>query len=414
MLSRFLVSSRHVISRGKNRFSTFSSSPLETTTELLTHAPSEQRVLPTYGLMDEMGVLRPGASVPSDLTKDILLKAYRTMVRSVVMDTLLYESQRQGRISFYLTAFGEEAAVVGSAMALSPGDDVYAQYREASLLLWRGYPLEAIVDQCLATCDDTGKGRMMPVHYGSVEHRLQTISSPLATQIPQAAGAAYAHKLSGEDRIVACYFGEGAASEGDFHAGMNIAATVSAPVLFFCRNNGYAISTPAKDQYRGDGIAARGVAYGMHTIRVDGNDLFAVYVATKQARTLVRSGGGQPVLVEAMTYRESHHSTSDDSTRYRKADEIAYWRETQNPVLRLRRFLTSQGWWSESDELALTKAERLTMLTLISKGEAKPRPSLDTLFSDVYAEMTPALTEQAQDLATHHLLHPPRKDGSQH
>ena len=375
-------------------------------TSLLVHAPAAQRVLPTFSLVDERGALRAGASLEPELTREALLRAYATMIRSHTMDTILYESQRQGRISFYLTAFGEEGAVVGSAMALQPTDDVFAQYREAGVLLWRGLPLASVVDQLFATADDAGKGRMMPVHYGSVELHFQTISSPLATQIPQAAGAAYAHKLARNGRVVACYFGEGAASEGDFHAGMNIAATMSAPVVFFCRNNQWAISTPSSEQYRGDGIAARGVAYGMHTIRVDGNDVFAVYAATKAARALALADGGQPVLVEAMTYRESRHSTSDDSTRYRSADEIAHWRETSNPVLRLRRFLEANGWWSAADETALVSAEKSAMLKLINAAEGKAKPPVDTLFTDVYKDMPPALREQSDEMNEHLRLYP--------
>lgn len=389
-------------------YTTASASPSAVTTSLVVHAPSAQRVLPTFSVVDERGVLRPGASIDPALTRDVLLRAYATMVRSQTMDNVAFESQRQGRISFYLTAFGEEGAVVGSAMALEPTDDVYAQYREAGVLLWRGHPLERIVDQLFATADDPGKGRMMPVHYGVKELHFVNISSPLATQIPQAAGSAYAHKLARNGRVVVCYFGEGAASEGDFHAGMNVAATMSAPVLFFCRNNQWAISTPASEQYRGDGIAGRGVAYGMHTIRVDGNDIFAVYAATKAARALALADGGQPVLVEAMTYRESHHSTSDDSTRYRSVEEITHWRETSNPVLRLRRFLEMQSWWSPSEESALIASEKATMLKLINAAELKPKPPVDTLFTDVYAELPAHLREQAQEMQDHLKLHPPR------
>lgn len=379
------------------------------TTSLNVHAPSAARILPTYSVVDESGALRPGAALDPALTRETLMRAYRTMVRSQTMDSVLFESQRQGRISFYLTAFGEEGAVIGSAMALEATDDVYAQYREAGVLLWRGLSLERIVDQLFSTADDSGKGRMMPVHYGAKDLHFQTISSPLATQIPQAAGSAYAHKLARSGRVVVCYFGEGAASEGDFHAGMNIAATMAAPVLFFCRNNKWAISTPAHEQYRGDGIAGRAVAYGMHTIRVDGNDVFAVFAATKAARAIALADGGQPVLVEAMNYRESHHSTSDDSTRYRPAEEIAHWRDNNNPVLRLRRFLEKQGWWTPAEETALVASEKATMLKLINAAETKPKPPVETLFTDVYKEMPPALAEQQAELHAHQILHPKAK-----
>ena len=152
----------------------------------------------------------------------------------------------------------------------------------------------------------------MPVHYGSKALNICTVSSPLATQIPQAAGSGYQMRIKGEDRIAITYFGEGSASEGDFHAGMNFASTLRSQTLFYCRNNMYAISTPIDDQYAGDGIAIRGIAYGMPTIRVDGNDIFAVHAATKKARELIIKDK-KPVLIEAISYRVGDHSTSDFS-----------------------------------------------------------------------------------------------------
>ena len=373
------------------------------------HAPAAQPVMPTYGLLDEGGRVLPGAALPAELTPALVLKAYKVMLRSGVMDSLLYESQRQGRISFYLTAYGEEAAVVGSAMALQPEDEVLAQYREAGVLLWRGFSLEQVCDQCFSSVDDPGKGRMMPVHYGNAAMHFQTISSPLGTQIPQAAGVAYANKLAKNDRVAVCYFGDGAASESDFHAGMNIAATMGSPTIFFCRNNLWAISTPSSEQFRGDGIAARGVALGMHTIRVDGSDLFAVYAATKAARAIaLGSGGGptQPVLVEAMTYRESHHSTSDDSTRYRTAEEIDSWRIKSNGTRRLRLYLEAQGLWTPAEEEALLEAEKREMLRIIAHVEAKPKVPVEHLFTDVYKVMPPHLAAQELEMREHTAKYP--------
>ena len=172
---------------------------------------------------------------------------------------------------------GEEGVVIGSAAGLKPQDVIFAQYREVGALLWRGFTVQQCADQCFSNISDLGKGRQMPVHYGTKELNFQTVSSPLTTQLPQAAGAAYALKLDkNNDAIAFCYFGEGAASEGDFHAALNFAATTQVPAVYFCRNNGYAISTPTKDQYRGDGIISRAAGYGMYAIRVDGNDAFAV------------------------------------------------------------------------------------------------------------------------------------------
>lgn len=213
-------------------------------------------------------------------------------------------SERKGK---FLTTPPNSCSIhFGSALALDLNDVIFGQYREAGVLMHRGYTVQNMVDQCYSNKNDGGKGRQMPVHYGcallilflwkrSKELNFQTISSPLATQIPQATGAAYALKVkgctsltftnnAGLKSVVVCYFGDGAASEGDFHAALNFASTLSAPVIFFCRNNKWAISTPSREQYRGDGIAGRGIAYGIDTIRVDGNDFFAVYNATRQAK----------------------------------------------------------------------------------------------------------------------------------
>jgi 2-oxoisovalerate dehydrogenase E1 component alpha subunit len=172
--------------------------------------------------------------------------------------------------------------------------------------------------------EDLGKGRQMPVHYGSRDLNICTVSSPLATQIPNASGAGYNYRIRGDDRIAITYFGEGAASEGDFHPALNFAATLRCQTLFICRNNGYAISTPIDDQYAGDGIAPRGLSYGMHTIRVDGNDVLAVSIATQKARELIMKEK-RPVLIETMSYRGGDHSSSDASSAYRNDKEMQKW-----------------------------------------------------------------------------------------
>uniref|UniRef100_A0A8C4JKP7 2-oxoisovalerate dehydrogenase subunit alpha n=1 Tax=Dromaius novaehollandiae TaxID=8790 RepID=A0A8C4JKP7_DRONO len=223
--------------------------------------------------------------------------------------------------------------------------------------MYRGYPLDLFMAQCYGNASDPGKGRQMPVHYGCRDRHFVTISSPLATQIPQAVGAAYAIKRANANQAVVCYFGEGAASEGDAHAGFNFAATLECPIVFFCRNNGYAISTPTSEQYRGDGIAARGPGYGLLSIRVDGNDVFAVYNATKEARRRAVAEN-QPFLIEAMTYRIGHHSTSDDSSAYRSVDEVSYWDKQDHPISRLRLYMQGRGWWDEEQEKSWRKSSR--------------------------------------------------------
>lgn len=339
------------------------------------------------------------------LKDDVVLNIYQQMIRLSQMDQFLYDIQRQGRISFYMTSFGEEATHFGSSAALDFEDIVYAQYREAGVLMWRGFSYDDFCNQCYSNHLDLGKGRQMPMHYGSNELNFHTISSPLTTQLPQAAGCAYALKMQGKKNVCICYFGEGAASEGDFHAALNFAATLDCPVIYFCRNNKYAISTPAHEQYRGDGIAGRGVSYGIKTIRVDGNDLFAVYEATLEARRYALEHN-KPVLIEAMTYRVGHHSTSDDATRYRSQEEIDYWTGDRSPMSRVRKYLEKRGLWDEVKEKEVRSTARKDILEAIKKAEAQVKPSRSELFTDVYDELTPNLKEQKRELEEHLAKYP--------
>ncbi|CAG0883781.1 unnamed protein product [Cyprideis torosa] len=355
--------------------------------------------MPSYRVMNPQGEVVPGAKDPG-LDSATLLKMYQRMTLLNTMDRILYESQRQGRISFYMTNYGEEATHVGSAAALEPTDLVYGQYREAGVLMWRGFPLDAFMDQCYGNCDDLGKGRQMPVHYGSQDLNFVTISSPLATQMPQAVGTAFAFKRDRSGRVVMCYFGEGAASEGDAHAAFNFAAVLECPIVFFCRNNGYAISTPTSEQYRGDGIAGRGAAYGISAIRVDGNDILAVYNVVKEARSIA-AGENRPVLVEAMTYRIGHHSTSDDSSAYRSIDEVRYWDEKDHPISRLRMYMVNRGIWDDAKEADWKTESRKMILESFARAEKKQKPNWKLMFEDVYEELPLHLQEQQKEMEEH-------------
>ena len=253
------------------------------------------------------------------------------------------------------------------------------------------------MNQCYSNALDYGKGRQMPVHYGSRALNFQTISSPLGTQLPQATGSAYALKMAKKDACVICFFGEGAASEGDFHAALNMAATTEAPVVFFCRNNGYAISTPAKEQYRGDGIASRGHGYGIDTIRVDGNDILAVYNAVKEARRLAVEES-RPTLVEALTYRVGHHSTSDDSSAYRSKQEVAGWKDKESPINRFRKYLEAKQLWNAQEDEKYRKDARARVLKAFAAAEKIKKPPVEELFNDVYDVLPNHLVEQKAEL----------------
>ena len=239
----------------------------------------------------------------------------------------------------------------------------------------------------------------MPIHYGSSKLNYMTISSTLATQIPQAAGYAYGQKLSGNKTCTVCYFGDGAASEGDFHAGLNMAAVTNCPVVFIVRNNGYAISTPTSEQFLGDGIAPRGVGYGISAIRVDGNDALAVYTASVAARKLALENN-QPVILETMSYRLGAHSTSDDPSSYRSVSEEKSWHD-KDPIVRMKTWLISNGWWSEDKDNQLITAYRKEILEALKAQEKRPPPSINCLISDVYKTPPTHLLEQFSELQKH-------------
>ncbi|XP_021978142.1 2-oxoisovalerate dehydrogenase subunit alpha 2, mitochondrial [Helianthus annuus] len=352
---------------------------------------SEERVK-CYRVLDE-----DGYPISSDMleymSKELALRVYSGMVTLNTMDKFFYEAQRQGRLSFYLTSFGEEAINLASAAALSFDDIVLAQYREPGVLLWRGFTMQEFANQCFGNNIGHGKGRQMPIHYGSKKLNYITISSPLATQLPQAVGMAYSLKMDKKDACVVAFFGDGTTSEGDFHAALNFAAVMDAPVVFICRNNGWAISTQVTEQFRSDGVVVKGQAYGIPSIRVDGNDALAVYNVVRSARETAINEQ-RPILIEAMTYRVSHHSTSDDSTKYRSKDVIEYWNTVHSPITRLRNWVERKGWWSDKEESELRIHTMKQVKHAIDEAEKEEMPLLRDMFTDVYDDLPSNLMEQ--------------------
>lgn len=354
--------------------------------------------IPMLQILSAEGELIEKAVEP-DLCKEEALKIFNTMHYIRVLDERMVGAQRQGRISFYLASTGEEAASVASAAALSEDDMIMSQYREQGALAYRGYTTEQFMNQMFSNKDDPNKGRQMPIHYGDKPLNFMTISSPLGTQIPQASGYAYGQKMSGKDVVTICYFGEGAASEGDFHAGLNMAAVLNCPVIFFCRNNGYAISTPAEEQFAGDGIASRGLGYGIKTIRVDGNDVLAIYAATKEARRIAIEEKC-PVLIEAMTYRLAAHSTSDDPTGYRSREEEDKWR-AKDPIARMAKWLESKGWFDEAENQKRVDKARQDVLAAMKSCEKTDVCAIEDIVEDVYDTAPWHLKEQLSELKAH-------------
>jgi len=325
--------------------------------------------------------------------------ALRWMMLTRTLDDRMWQIQRQGRISFYMQSRGEEAVSIAQGMALRPGDMCFPSYRNQGLYLYRGSKLVDMMCQCLSNTRDMCKGRQLPVMYHSKAGNVFSISGNLATQFPQAVGWAMASAIKGEDHIAATWVGDGSTAEADFHYGLTFAAVYQAPVILNVVNNQWAISTfqgTAGGQRRA--FAARGLGLGIPGIRVDGNDLLAVYAVTLWAADRARRGGG-PTLIEHVTYRGGAHSTSDDPSKYRPKNEWEAF-PLGDPVERLKQHLIVAGHWSEAKHEKLTeelKAEVLAAWKEAQKyGTMTEGPFLDpaTMFEDVYDEMPAHLESQ--------------------
>ncbi len=328
-----------------------------------------------------------------------LLTALRAMLLTRAMDERLQRSQRQGKISFYMQCTGEEAVSVGQALALRPSDMFFPSYRTQALHIARGRSVVDLMCQCLSNTRDMCKGRQMPVFYHWREGNIFSVSGNLATQLPQAVGWAMAAQIKGEDTLASAWTGEGATAEADFHHALTFAAVYRAPVLLNVVNNQWAISTfqgvAGGEQQT---FAARGPGCGIAGVRVDGNDLLAVYAVTQWAAERARRGIGA-TLIEHVTYRAGAHSTSDDPSRYRPKEE---WRAFPlgDPVTRLKDHLIVLGHWSQSQHEALEAelGEHVAKAweEALTYGTLKEGPLLDpvTMFDDVFSTPTPALERQ--------------------
>ncbi|KAJ7945229.1 2-oxoisovalerate dehydrogenase subunit alpha 2, mitochondrial-like [Quillaja saponaria] len=388
----------------ENQVLEFPGGKVKLTPEMMFISESPHERAHCYHALDDNGKPIMGSSFVQ-VREDVAVKMYSDMVTLQTMDTIFYEAQRQGRISFYLTTVGEEAINIASAAALTIDDLVFPQYREPGVLLWRGFTLQEFANQCFGNKADYGKGRQMPIHYGSNKLNYITVASTVATQLSHAVGTAYSLKMDKKDACAVTYFGDGGSSEGDFHAALNFAAVMEAPVIFICRNNGWAISTPISDQFRSDGVVVKGQAYGVRSIRVDGNDALALYSAVHTAREMAVTEH-RPILIEALTYRAGHHSTSDDSTKYRRADEIKWWRVARDPVARFRKWIEGNGWWDDEAETHIRDSARQQILHAIQVAEKVEKPPLADIFTDVYDVLPSNLQEQEQLLKETIRKHP--------
>ncbi|MFO1050733.1 MAG: pyruvate dehydrogenase (acetyl-transferring) E1 component subunit alpha [Planctomycetota bacterium] len=331
-----------------------------------------------------------------NLSADQLRRLYETMLSARLMDERALALQRQGRIGFYLQALGQEGSHVGAAAALRDSDWLFPAYRQPGIPILRGVPFDDIVNEWYGNDGDICKGRQMPVHYSFRQANFVSISSPIGTQISQAAGAGMAARIRGDDTVFMTFFGDGGTSSNDFHCGLNFAGVFKAPVVFVCENNQWAISVPLRGQTASESIAVKASAYGIPGVRVDGNDVLAVYRVCKEAVERARKGEG-PTLVETVTYRMASHSSSDDAARYRDAAEYEKWKQ-RDPLQRFQRYLQKKKLWTEAWDAEIHERVKTALNEAIKRAEARPRPSLDSLFDDVYMNLTPQLLEQRAEL----------------
>jgi len=335
------------------------------------------------------------------LDASVLKEGLRHMCLLRIFDDRMLTMQRQGKLSFYMKSLGEEAVAIAQGMALRPDDILFPSYRQPGLQFVRGRDIVDMICHCITNVKDNVKGRQMPVHYSWKEGNFVSISSPVGTQFPQAVGCAMASAYKGEDNVSISWVGDGTAAEGDFHYALNFASVYKAPVLLNVVNNQWAISTHKNISSGGATFAARGIAYDVPSIRVDGNDFLALYSVTSWAAERARKGGG-PTFIEVFTYRGEAHSTSDDPTRYRPKDEWKSW-PLGDPIERLKAHLIGLGAWSEKEQSKLEK--ELDTLVIKSYKEAEKHGTLsegpwapeDTLFEDVYKKPPRHLRKQRQE-----------------
>jgi len=359
-------------------------------TGVVPRSSKPQGLLPTGApltLVDADGRAVPSAdlAMPGD---DVLLALHRKMVLARRFDTQATALTRQGRLAVYPSARGQEAGEVGAVLALRPRDWLFPTYRDTMAVICRGVdPIEAL---SLLRGD-------WHCGYDPYEYRVAPQCTPLATNTLHAVGVAHAARLKGEDTVALVMLGDGATSEGDTHAALNFAAVWQAPVVFFVQNNGYAISVPLSKQSAAPSLAHKGVGYGVPAMLVDGNDAAAVYAAVQRAVAAAAEGRG-PTLIESLTYRIEAHTNADDATRYRDQDEVDGWL-ARDPLARIRQHLLARGLLDEPAIAALDAEAEAEAAVLRRRMNADREHDPADLFRHVYAEPTPDLRAQQQELS---------------
>lgn len=322
-----------------------------------------------------------GKLMPKLSSKEIK-ELYEYMVLTRVFDDKALKLQRQGKMGTYASSLGQEASVIGSAYALDKEDWVFPSFRENGVYILRGYPL----DRLYQFWGGDERGMNIPK-----EINMFTVSVPVGTHLLHAVGAAYAFKYKKKKSVSVAYFGDGATSEGDFHEAMNFSGVLKLPIVFICQNNQWAISVPREKQTASKTIAQKAIAYGFEGIQVDGNDIFAVYKATKEA--LEKARKNIPTLIECETYRMSDHTTADDASRYRTSKELEEWRK-KDPIVRLVKYMQKKKLWDQKyGKQVQSKCEKLVEEAVKKYEKIKPQDK-EEIFNYTYGKLTDELEDE--------------------
>ncbi|MDT7891460.1 MAG: thiamine pyrophosphate-dependent dehydrogenase E1 component subunit alpha [Thermoproteota archaeon] len=347
-----------------------------------------------YQILNEEGIENKQLLSKINLSNDKLLEMYRHMLITRILDGWLMKLQRMGKAAIHAPNEGQEAIAVGVAHAAEKEDWFFPTYRDLGLLVAKGAPIREILNRWLANAQDPLKGHEFAI-YGGRKYNMVPTTTPVSVHLAAATGFAHAAKIKKDKLVVFAFLGDGATSKGDFHESLNWAGVFKLPIVYVCQNNQYAISMPFRRQTASETIAIKSVAYGIKGMRIDGNDILAVYSAIKEARESALNG--MPVLVECLTYRLGSHTTADDPTRYRSQEEVEEMRKKE-PIKRFRAFLISKGILSEKEDEQMRKDIEREIEEEVKIAITIPPPPVQAIFEDVYSELPWHLKEQMEEL----------------
>ena len=351
-------------------------------------------------VLDEHGNI-DAALAKDTLTDEQVLDYYQFMLVCRHMDEIAFKLQRSGRMGTYPQNKGQEAAAIGVAAAAKKGVDwLVPCYRENAALWMHGLPMHYILLHWMG--DE--RGNKIPDGVNQLP-----LCIPIGTQMLHATGMAWAFKMRKEPKVAITFFGDGATSEGDFHEAMNFASAFQTPTVFICQNNQWAISVPREQQMNSETVAQKAIAYGMPGVQVDGNDLFAVFKAAREAIERARAGGG-PTLIECVTYRLGDHTTADDARRYRDPKEVEAWMG-KDPIIRLRKYLTAKGLWNDEQQAAAQTRAEAIVAQVVKDAEGIEKPPVSDIFDWTYATLPPELERQKRTMRTSSLGQNPEQAG---